>query len=330
MSIDQAHTRLAAIASLQVTRNEPLARHTRFGLGGPASIFARTGKEEAFVAAARAARESGLPWMVIGLGTNLVAADAGYGGIVIRYDGAAMEASGLVVRAQAGTALQDLVDFSAGEGLQGLESMTGIPGNVGAAVYGNAGAYGTSISDVVGFVRYFDGDAIREADNAGCGFRYRDSVFKRSHLEGRHWLILSAEFRFQPGDAEALQAKAAGILEIRNRKYPPEMKCAGSIFKNLLLAAVPESARADLSTSLVKGGKVPAAWFLEQVGAKGLAIGGIRVTDYHANTLYNAGGGTAAQLRELIGELKRRVRERYGLILEEEIQYVGFEGEPRL
>ncbi|MBI5281293.1 MAG: UDP-N-acetylmuramate dehydrogenase [Candidatus Solibacter usitatus] len=329
MSIDQAHARLAAIASLQVTRNEPLARHTRFGIGGPASIFIETADEAAFVGAARAARESGLPWMVIGMGTNLVVADAGYRGIALRYSGAAMKAGGLMVRVQAGAALQDLVDFTVGEGLQGLESMTGIPGNVGAAVYGNAGAYGTSISDVAARVRYFDGDSIRETDSAGCGFRYRDSIFKRNRLEGHAWLILSAEFQFQAGEAEALRTKAAGILETRNRKYPPEMKCAGSIFKNLLLASVPESARADLSTSMVKGGKVPTAWFLEQVGAKGLANGGIRVTDDHANTLYNAGGGTAAQLRELIGELKRRVRVRYGLILEEEIQYAGFEGEPR-
>lgn len=325
LSIEEAQERLSAVQYLQITRNEPLALHTRFGLGGPAALFADTAAEGAFVEGLRIAQSSGLPWLVIGGGTNLIVSDRGYGGLVLRYRGARIAQHRNTVEVQAGAALQDLVDFTIEQWLQGIESMTGIPGATGAAIYGNAGAYGSSISDRVTRVRYFDGDAVREIDHAGCGFRYRDSVFKRRRLEGQAWLILSAELEFPPGDGRAMREKADAILATRNAKYPPDMKCAGSIFKNLIAAELPEAARAAMPESIVKGGKAPAAWFLEQAGAKGMARGGVRVTDYHSNTLYNAGGGTAAEFCALVRTLKGRVREMFGLALEEEVQYIGFD-----
>lgn len=320
-AIDEAYARLSRIQQLKVTRNEPLARHARFAFGGPAAIFADTEDEGAFIKALKAAPKCGLPWTVIGGGTNLIVSDAGYRGIVLRYRGAAIWQHGSRITVQAGAVLQDLVDFSIAAGLKGLETMTGIPGYVGAAVYGNAGAYGRSMSDMVTSVRYFDGARIREADFDACEFRYRTSKFKRH----KHWFILSAELKMSPGDPDELDKTAEEIQGIRDRKYPPSMACAGSIFKNRILAELPEAARAAVPPGIVKGGKVPSAWFLEQAGAKGLANGGIRVTDYHANTLFNAGGGTAAQFVELVRELKRRVRERFGFELEEEVQYVGFD-----
>lgn len=325
LSVQEALERLSLVPSLQISRNEPLARHTRFALGGPASLFVDSEDEAAFLQALRIAKSSGLPHLVIGLGTNLVVADEGYDGIVLRYRGGAINSDGMLVRVQAGAALQDLVDHTSARGLKGIQSMTGIPGNVGAAIYGNAGAYGASISDVVERVRYFDGEAVRETDRAGCEFRYRGSIFKRNRLQGEPWLILSAELRMAPGDAAELQKTSAEILAVRNRKFPPEMKCAGSIFKNLILAELPAATRAEVPADVVKGGKVPSAWFLDQVGARGLFEGGIRVADYHANTVFNAGDGTAAEVRRLVAELKRRVRERYGIDLEEEVQYIGFD-----
>ncbi len=322
--LEEAHRRLARIPLLQVTLNEPLARHTRFGLGGPAALFAATDDECALLEAARAARASGLPWVLIGMGTNLIAADEGFPGIVLRYDGARIEIRGGRVAAQAGAPLQALVDATIEAGLQGYEPMTGIPGNVGAAIYGNAGAYGASIADRLERVRYFDGEQVRETGRAGCGFRYRESEFKRRRLAGESWLILEAEFAFPPGDSGEMRKRAEEILAIRNRKYPPDMKCAGSIFKNLLWEALPEQARRAVPAEIVKGGKVPAAWFLEQAGAKGMARGGIRVSLDHANTLYNAGGGTAEEFCALVAELKQRVREQFGIALEEEVQYIGF------
>jgi UDP-N-acetylmuramate dehydrogenase len=221
--------------------------------------------------------------------------------------------------ADAGAVLQDLVDFTVDRGLKGLETLAGIPGSVGAAVYGNAGAYGHSISERVVSVRFYDGHAVRVFDNARCEFRYRESVFKQ-HKE---WIVFSTELLLDSDDAIALRRTADDIVKVRNEKFPVTMKCAGSIFKNLLLNELPQRVAEEVPAVVVREGKIPAAWFLEQAGAKGLQRGDIRVATYHANLIYNAGAGTAADLCALIHELKRRVRDRFGIEVEEEVQYVG-------
>ncbi|MGA3018865.1 MAG: UDP-N-acetylmuramate dehydrogenase [Bryobacteraceae bacterium] len=316
---EETQARLAAIPNLTVFNQAPLSRYTRFGIGGPADLYAETGSAEAFIAALSVARASGIPTMVIGGGTNLIVSDSGYRGIVLRYRGDRLLAANGRVSADAGASLQDLVDFAIGQGLKGLETLSGIPGSVGAAIYGNAGAYGHSISDRVLKVRFFDGAALRIFDNEECRFQYRESIFK----ERKDWMILGVELRLDPADAAALRNTADEILKVRNQKFPVTMKCAGSIFKNLLLLELPAGVAAQVPAAAVREGKVPAAWFLDQVGAKGMTRGEIHVATYHANLIYNAGAGTAADLCALIAELKARVRERFGIELEEEVQYVG-------
>lgn len=197
--------------------------------------------------------------------------------------------------------------------------MTGIPGSVGGAVYGNAGAYGHSIMERITAVTFFDGREIRVIPNAECGFEYRTSIFK-SHKD---WIIFTAELAMLFGDASLLRETADRILDTRNKKYPPTMKCAGSIFKNFLLRDLPAEVAAAVPPNVVIEGKVPSAWFLEQAGAKGMRAGDIKVADYHANLIYNEGQGTAREVAEIIDELKRRIRERWGIAIEEEVQYVG-------
>jgi UDP-N-acetylmuramate dehydrogenase len=316
---------LAAIPGLQVSTGEPLSRYTRFGIGGPALILAHTSQVETLIQAATAARHSGLPLAVIGAGSNLIVADAGFGGIVLRFTADEIGAEGTSVTAGAGAELQTLVDFTIERGLGGIETLTRIPGSVGAAIYGNAGAYGHSIAECVDSVNFLDGESIRSADNSQCEFNYRESVFKRR----RDWLILSAKLSLEPAAPEQLRRRASEIARLRDEKFPPTMKCAGSIFKNLLLAELPAAVAAEVPAAAVREGKVAAAWFLEQAGAKGASRGGIRVADYHANLIYNAGDGTAGELRVLIAELKSRVRDRFGFDLEEEVQYLGFQEEPR-
>jgi UDP-N-acetylmuramate dehydrogenase len=311
--------RLLAIPNLHLYVNASLARSTRFEIGGPARALVDADDENALAQAWTAIKESGWSKTVIGGGTNLIVSDDGFPGAVVRYAGASIEFDGTKVRVGAGARLQDLVDASIARGLRGLETMTGIPGWVGGAIYGNAGAYGHSIQERVESVRFFDGREFREIANAECEFRYRESVFKRR----KEWIIVSAALRLEDAGGEDLASAAGSILKIRNAKYPPEMRCAGSIFKNLMLADLPEEARARVPAAVVREGKVPSAYFLEQAGAKGLEDGAIRVADYHANLIYNTGGGTARQLRAMICELKRRVRVEFGMELEEEVQYVG-------
>jgi len=302
-------------AGLLIRENAPLARYTRFAVGGPARVLADASTEAALIEALHEIRE---PYTVMGGGTNMVAADEGYAGVVLRYTNSSIEFTGDTVRVAAGAVLQDLVDASIAHGLKGLETMTGIPGWVGGAVYGNAGAYGHSIHERVASVRYLEGECVHEIGNAVCEFAYRESVFKSR----KDWIVLSAMLQLESADAAELRATADGILKIRNEKYPPTMRCAGSIFKNLLWADLSEGVRAQVPAAVVREGKVPSAYFLEQAGAKCLVRGGVRVADYHANLIYNEGGGTAREVRELIADLKRRVLERFGLELEEEVQYV--------
>lgn len=316
---EETRVRLAEIPNLTVSEGTALSRYTRFGIGGPADLYAETESAEAFIAALHAARSSGLATMVIGGGTNLIVSDAGFRGIVLRYRADRLMAANRRVHADAGAELQRLVDFSIGHGLKGLETLSGIPGSVGAAIYGNAGAYGHAISERVVSVRFFDGAAVRVFSNAECEFRYRESVFKLH----KDWIVFSTELLLDAADPAALRETADGILKVRNEKFPVTMKCAGSIFKNLLFKDLPPEVAAQVPASAVREGKVPAAWFLEQVGAKGMERGDIHVASYHANLLYNAGAGTAAELVALIHELKARVRQRFGIEIEEEVQYVG-------
>ncbi len=312
-------SRLAAIPGLQCSEKIPLSRLTRFAIGGPARVLADASSEAALMAALEAIRGAQEPHALIGGGTNLVADDHGFPGVVLRYTAKSLEIDGPRVRVAAGVVLQELVDATIAAGLQGLHTMTGIPGWVGGAVYGNAGAYGHSIHEFVESVRFFDGSEIREIGTAECEFHYRESIFKRH----KDWIILEAALRLPAGDPAELSAIAQGILKIRNEKYPPTMHCAGSIFKNLILSELPESVRAQVPERVIREGKVPSAYFLELAGAKGMVLGGVCVADYHANLIYNAGGGTSQEVRELIETLKRRVQERCGLLLEEEVQYLG-------
>jgi UDP-N-acetylmuramate dehydrogenase len=319
--VQETLDRLSSLPEVTVRRDAPLAACTRFGIGGPADIFVETCEPASFIEAQKIAVDSGLDSVVIGGGTNLIVSDDGFRGVVLKLTNRAVRASGTSVYVESGLFLQELVDFTVGLGLKGLETMTGIPGFVGAAIYGNAGAYGHSIMERISSVRFFDGESVREIGNGGCGFRYRESIFKRN----KDWIIFSAELGMEQAEAGPLHEIADKILTTRNKKYPPTMKCAGSIFKNYLLAELPAAVAAGLPPNVIIEGKVPSAWFLEQVGARGMRSGDIQVADYHANLIYNDGAGTARDLLAIIGELKRRVTERWGIPLEEEVQYVGFE-----
>ena len=308
----------AAIPGIHVSENVPLSGLTRFGIGGPARLLVDAGSEEALATAIAILRETGIPHALIGGGTNLVASDDGFPGAVLRFTANRIDVQGAMVMAQAGVSLQEVVDLTIQFGLRGLETMAGIPGWVGGAVYGNAGAYGHSVEERIGWVRFFDGVNFRDISNLECKFQYRESVFKTR----KDWIVVAAGLRLEHADATELRATADRILDIRNQKYPPDMRCAGSIFKNLMLRDLPATLRPGIPESVVREGKVPSAYFLEQVGAKGMANDSIRVADYHANLIYNSGSGTARSVREMIETLRLRVQQNYGLVLEEEVQYL--------
>ena len=220
---------LNAVAGAQIFKDVPLAGYTRFALGGPASLLFDTDSELAFVEALKVMSGTDDPRVVIGGGTNLVVADAGFDGVVLRYTGNRMERQGITLQADAGAVLQSVVDFSILQGLKGLETMTGIPGYLGGAVYGNAGAYGRSIHQMAERVRFAVGGEIREFDNAAV----RVSVIARASSKGiRIGLFCRPPCALTKAIRESWRRSADEIRTLRDAKYPPTMKCAGSIFKN--------------------------------------------------------------------------------------------------
>lgn len=307
-------------ADIAVRQGVALREITRFGLGGPADFLVDVGSPSVVHEAIRLMRGAGLPMVTLGGGSNLIVADGGFRGIVMRFTGGKLTRDHDTTIAEAGTVWQTVVDFHGDLGLTGMERMTGIPGWLGGAVYGNAGAYGQTIMDFVESVSIFDGERVREVLRADCGFAYRTSGFK-AHQD---WLLLSARIRLAAGDPLEIRQTAAEILATRNEKFPPTMKCAGSIFKNLQVAELPEKALNRVPPGVMRAGKVPAAWFLEQVASKGMRRGGIEVASYHANLIYNTGAGTATEACGLIDELQALVFQEFGLSLEAEVQYIGF------
>jgi UDP-N-acetylmuramate dehydrogenase len=307
------------LPALQVRRDIPLKDYTRFGVGGPAAVLVETASPDSFVQAIAACRRSGLPYYLIGEGSNLIVSDRGYDGVVLRWMARSLRVAGLQIEVDAGAALLDLIGAAVDAGLQGLEALAGIPGSVGAAIYGNAGAYGHSISERLIEVRFARGHTVERMDQSACRFQYRESLFKQH----KDWFILDAVFQFERGNADDLRRIFDSTISERNLKFPPEMRCAGSVFKNLLASDLSPQVLALVPPTVIREGKVPAGWFLEQVGAKGMHRGGICVAEHHANLLYNAGSGTASEICDLIAELKRLVLDRYGLVLEEEVQYLG-------
>jgi UDP-N-acetylmuramate dehydrogenase len=318
-AIDEAYAALAGVAGLTVAQNVSLSSYNRFGLGGPADLLASTTQADVLAEALSVSRRLDLPFYFFGDGSNVIVSDAGYRGLVLRYEADAVEMRDGAVYAEVGAPLQALVDFSISQGLAGIHTLERIPGSVGGAVYGNAGAYGRSMHESVARVRFLDRETVREFDNPGCEFEYRESVFKRR----KDWIVLSCALELESGDQPELAKEAANIRAIRDEKFPPTMRCAGSIFKNLYFERLPAAAQQLVPSAAVRGGKVASAFFLERVGAKGMRQGGIEIAPYHANVIYNAGGGTASDLRSLIAELKCRVSEQFGFEVEEEVQYVG-------
>lgn len=316
-----AVSRLAAIPNVTVLVDTPLAAHTRFQIGGPAAVLCDARDAHSFVEALQIVERLAVPRAVIGGGTNLVVSDSGFDGVVLRYTGSHIVQQDTLLRVESGAILQKVVDHSIVLGLKGLETLTGIPGYLGGAVYGNAGAYGHSIQERIERVHIANNGRFGTLSNEECRFSYRESVFK----ERKDWVILSADLRFTPGESQVLANTAAEIRAIRDAKYPPTMRCAGSIFKNVFFANLPAGVQSQIPVNVVREGKVPSAWFLEQVDAKGMRRGDIQVASYHANLIYNDGGGTAEDLVAVIEDLKRRVVSRFGFELEEEVQYVGFE-----
>ncbi len=304
--------------------NYQLKKLVTMAVGGPAKYFVEARNENSLIKAVNFAKEKKINWRVVGDGSNLIPSDAGFDGLVIRNKVTLLEKNGLKVTVASGQNFLNFVFTLNRLGLAGIEKMAGIPGTVGGAIYGSAGAYGQEIKDNLIRVKIFDGKGSYWLSRKECEFYYRESIFKKK----RDWIILGAEFKFHKDSPKKLQQISKEIIRIREMKYKPGLACPGSFFKNIILAKLKPDIRSKLTVMVGKEkiklwhGKISVAWLLEQVGAKGMALGKIKVADYHANLIYNSGDGTSRDIEKISKILKNRVRDRFGIVIEEEVQFL--------
>ncbi|MDO8452326.1 MAG: UDP-N-acetylmuramate dehydrogenase [bacterium] len=306
---------------INVLENIPLSSYTTLGIGGPAKYFVEARSVEELKEASTFAKEKSLEILTISGGSNLLVNDPGFPGLVIKLDLTGIKLSGETVVASAGSTLNELVDFANNNSLAGAEKLAGIPGSIGGAVYGNAGAYGQTVSDKLVGVNILQDGEVKSLSKEECAFEYRDSGFKRM----KNTIILEAEFRFGKGDSEELIKVSVETIEKRKEKYKPGIKTPGSFFKNVLIENLPVDMQKDMPKDYY--GKVPAWWFLEQVGAKDARLGQVHIADFHANLFVNEGNGTAKDFFDLAKEYKEKVKEKFGIDLEPEVQLIGFQEE---
>lgn len=300
----------------------PLGAKTTFGVGGTAPAYLRVKTAAAFAAAVARARSAKIPFVVMAGGSNVVWADRPQTPLVIHFLASQprllVRSGERIIIVEAGTTLASLIRAALARGWSGLETLSGIPGTVGGAVVGNAGAYGQSIAGALRRVEALVNGHSRWLSRAECRFAYRDSIFKHEP-----WLILRAEFAFEPGEARDLTRRAREIIKLREKKYAPGLACPGSFFKNVLVSQVGKKVLAKIEPAKIVAGKIPAGYLLESVGAKGLTTKHLAVADFHGNLIINRGGATCREVRAFAERLRRRVHSHFGLKLEEEVRYLS-------
>lgn len=303
---------------LHLKKNVKLALLSTFGIGGRTQYFCWAKNPSELVEAAKWAKKREMPYRIFAGGSNVVFPDKKIKGLVIRFFGGKIKPLGKdAFLADAGVSLQQVINKSISLGLRGIETLSSIPGTIGGAVVGNAGAYGHSISETVDKVEVWDEKKTFWLKKADCDFHYRDSVFKHKKL-----IVLRIKLRFIKRDTpKNLKKISKSIINIRTRKYKPGLKCPGSFFKNVLLKDVSKKSLKLIDQTKIIEGKIPAGYLLERVDAKNTKVGQAQVSDFHGNLIMNKNGATAAQVKKLAQILKKRVYKKFGIVLEEEIIY---------
>lgn len=288
---------------MEIKKNVALAEYTTFKIGGPAKYFFAVKNKNEVIKAIEWAKNKNLPFFILGGGSNLLVSDKGYNGLVIKIQNSNLKIqnynSKSKIICEAGRPLSSLVEEAAKNNLTGIEWAVGIPGTVGGAIRGNAGAFEGSIADAVKLVEALD---IKTAEtrflkNKDCRFSYRDSIFKKN----KNLVIISAEFEFLKGVREKIKEKIKEHLDYRNQRHP-KRPSAGSIFKN------PEG---FFARNLIL-----------ECGLGGRIIGGAKISKEHPNFIVNLGGGRAKDVLKLIKLIKDKVKNKFGIKLEEEIQFL--------
>lgn len=309
-------------------QHKPLASLVTFNIGGPADLFYKLTDTSELEPLLKTAKELDIATFILGGGSNTIFADEGFRGLVIHMVAKTITTGpGESVVAESGALLSQVIQFALKNNLSGMEKMMGLPGTIGGAVRGNAGAFGIEIKDIFQKAQIYNQEkGLYEASAKDLHFDYRTSKIKASAVAAasgsatpeivlKVWLKLHEA---SPEQAKAALAEAMDIVKNRISKQP-KGKCSGSFFKNPVTP--------DYKNPAAQPKETKAGYLLEQIGAKGLQVGGVKVSDQHANWLMNTGNGTQKEVRELSKLLQNKVKERFNIALEREVQLVSVNGQ---
>ena len=300
--VDNWSEQLRELWSGEIEWDSPMARWCTLQVGGPARAIATPANREELQNLLAVFAKLGVCWRVIGRGSNLLASDAGYDGVIVMLgrkfatigQRAGQKRGETLVQVEAGCSLMKLVNWCAAQGLQGLEFAAGIPGSVGGAVVMNAGAWGKEMSEPLASVIFLrgSGEFVKRKKD--------DLAFSYRHMETESMIVVAAEFLLQAGDRQAIERKCAQLMRDRKEKQPQGQANAGSFFKN--------------PAGLPAAGKL-----IQDAGLKGARVGGAEVSEVHANFLVNTGSATAQDFLDLMRLVQEKVFERFGVRLEPEV-----------
>lgn len=307
---------------LEILQNKPLSDFTTFQIGGQAKHYVEVKTEDEIRDALGWAREHDVPFFVMGGGSNLLIPDEGFDGLIIRItsnhfsfpDVKGLRNPSLV--ADAGCNLLALIRAASEQGLGGWEKLSGIPGTIGGAVRGNAGAFGPEIKDFLMYAKAINTttEDIHEFSNAECEFAYRQSFFKKNP----EWIILTVHLALAQGLALRSKELIENTIAEREKRHIQNVRAAGSFFMNPVVPQKIISMFESEKGVESRGGRVPAGWLIEKAGLKGVRIGDAQSSEQHPNYLINLGSAKASEVRELADRIKRAVKETFEVELEEE------------
>lgn len=321
-----------------------LKKFSNYKIGGQARHFYVAKNVDDLKLASQKAKKEKLPIFILGGGTNLLISDKGFKGLVIKPEIHLLKLDGIKVKVGAGVQVSELLNYSITKSLSGLEWAGGLPGTVGGAIRGNAGAFGGEIKDSITEVVSLDISGktpkIIKRNNKDCKFGYRNSIFKMkdgnpsassgrvpsADSTGSGWgeIILEATLALKKGDKKAIKKAIEEKIKYRHERQPLEYPNIGSIFKNVDLRLVPKKLHADLA-HVVKTDPfpvVPTAYLISECGLKGVSWGGAMISPKHPNFIVNVLDAKAGDVKLLIKLVKAAVKEKYGIKLEEEVIYV--------
>ncbi len=294
-----------------IDKNVSLKEFTRIKIGGNADYLSIAKSQQDLIELVQFCIKNKYPYLVLGRGSNVFFSDLGFRGLVIIADFGNIEyTSENMIRVGAGAELKTLNELCIEKSLTGFEFSTGIPGTVGGAIFGNAGAYGKSVGECISSARVLTADGkIKWVEPNYFRFRYRHSLLKENRA-----ILLGAQFKFDKGDSALIREKVEQISRIRMEKLPPEnILCAGSYFKNL---------------KDEKQNPLPAALLLDAVGSKTISVGGAGIYEKHANIIINKGNATAKDVLKLENILKKLVFDEFNIQLEREVIFIDENGIP--